>query len=193
MKKILYIASKNPGKISEYKKMLAKINCELSLQPDSINIIENGKSFKENAKKKALEVSIKTKNYAIADDSGLCIKALNGFPGIYSSRYAENDKDRINRVLNELKDIKDREAYFVANICLTSPEGESIMEVEAKCHGNILRQRRGLNGFGYDPIFEEASTKFTFAEMSDDDKDKLSHRGKAISMILPKLTKIFPY
>ena len=92
MKKILYVASKNSGKIKEYKKMLSEINCTLLMQPKSIEVIENGRTFEENAKKKASEVSLATNNYAIADDSGLCIDALGGNPGIYSSRFADNDK-----------------------------------------------------------------------------------------------------
>ncbi len=192
MKKLLYLASKNLGKISEYQKLLSDINCQLALQPDSIDVVETGKTFKENAAKKACEVSKKLNNYAIADDSGLCIDALNGSPGIYSSRYADNDKDRIKRVLSELEGVHDRNAYFLANVCLATPDGEIILDIEEKCFGNILLSPRGTNGFGYDPIFEEISSGLTFAEMSNDIKDNLSHRGKAIAKLIPKLKKIFP-
>ncbi len=191
MKKILYLASKNPGKINEYKKMLGNINCQLLLQPSDIDIIEDGNDFRENAQKKACEISKKTKNYAIADDSGLCIDALNGRPGIFSSRFATTDKKRIDRVLNELKDNNNRSAFFAASICLSSPQGEIIIEVEDKCYGNILFNRRGLGGFGYDPIFEELTTNLTFAEMDNELKDKLSHRGKALKKIIPHLNSIF--
>tara|TARA_B100000212_G_C27307999_1_gene504484 strand:+ start:60 stop:644 length:585 start_codon:yes stop_codon:yes gene_type:complete len=192
MKRILYLASKNPGKIKEYQNLLSEVNCELVLQPNTIDVQESGQTFRENALKKAYEIASKMKNYAIADDSGLCINALNGRPGIYSSRYAENDKERINRVLSELEGETNRRAFFIANICLVSPKGELVLDVEAKCYGNILLNSRGLNGFGYDPIFEEVSTKLTFAEMTDEIKDKLSHRGKAISKIIPKLIQQFP-
>ena len=192
MKKLLYLASKNLGKISEYQKLLSDINCELALQPDSIDVVETGKTFRENAVKKACEVSKKLNNYAIADDSGLCIEALNGRPGIYSSRYADNDKDRINRVLSELVGIENRNAYFIANVCVATPEGEIILDIEEKCFGTILLSTRGTNGFGYDPIFEEISSGLTFAEMSNDIKDNLSHRGKAIAKLIPELKKIFP-
>tara|TARA_Y100001978_G_scaffold202428_1_gene223520 strand:+ start:5567 stop:6151 length:585 start_codon:yes stop_codon:yes gene_type:complete len=191
MKKILYIASKNPGKILEYKKLLSEVNCQLVLQPDFIEIIESGKTFKENAAIKACEVSKKMKNYAIADDSGLCIEALNGKPGIHSSRYADNDQERIKRVLSELEGIEDRRAFFIANVCVASPVGELVLDIEARCYGNILLQSRGNNGFGYDPIFQEKNTELTFAEMTDDLKDKLSHRGKAASKVIPELIKIF--
>jgi len=192
MKKLLYLASKNLGKISEYQKLLSGINCQLALQPDSIDVVETGKTFRENAVKKACEVSKKLNNYAIADDSGLCIEALNGNPGIYSSRYADNDKDRIKRVLSELEGVLDRNAYFVANVCVATPDGEIILDIEEKCFGTILLNTRGSNGFGYDPIFEEISSKLTFAEMSNDIKDNLSHRGKAINKLIPELKKIFP-
>ncbi len=192
MKKLLYLASKNLGKIGEYQKLLSDVNCQLALQPDSIDVLESGETFKENAAKKACEVSKKLNNYAIADDSGLCIEALNGSPGIYSSRYGDNDKSRINRVLRELQGINNRNAYFIANVCVSSPEGEIILDIEAKCFGKILSSIRGTNGFGYDPIFEEISTKLTFAEMSNEIKDKLSHRGKAIAKLIPELKKIFP-
>ncbi len=192
MKKLLYIASKNLGKISEYQKLLSDVNCQLALQPDSIDVVESGKTFRENAIKKACEVSKKLNNYAISDDSGLCIEALNGSPGIYSSRYADNDRDRIKRVLSELEGIDNRNAYFVANVCVANPEGEIILDIEEKCFGTILSSTRGINGFGYDPIFEEISSRLTFAEMPYDIKDNLSHRGKAIAKLIPELKKIFP-
>lgn len=192
MKKLLYLASKNLGKISEYQKLLSDVNCQLALQPDSIDVVESGKTFRENAIKKACEVSKKLNNYAIADDSGLCIEALNGSPGIFSSRYADNDRDRINRVLSELEGIDNRNAYFIANVCVATPEGEIILDIEAKCFGTILSSIRGTNGFGYDPIFEELSSRLTFAEMPNNLKDNLSHRGKAIAKLIPELKKIFP-
>ena len=162
------------------------------MQPDSIDVVESGKTFKENAIKKACEVSKKLNNYAIADDSGLCIEALNGNPGIYSSRYAASDRDRIKRVLSELEGIHNRKAYFIANVCVATPEGEIILDIEEKCFGTILSSTRGTNGFGYDPIFEEFSSRLTFAEMPNDIKDNLSHRGKAIAKLIPELKKIFP-
>jgi len=190
MKKILYVASKNLGKIQEYKKLLSSLNCELLMQPEYIEVNEDGQTFEENAKKKASEVSLKTKNYAIADDSGLCIDALGGSPGIYSSRFAANDQKRIERVLKELEGESNRNAYFVANVCLANPNGKVILQAEAKCYGNILLKPRGKDGFGYDPIFEEITSKLSFAEMDNDVKDVLSHRGKALIKIIPKIQKI---
>ena len=189
--KILYLASKNEGKIEEYKKLLLNVNCQLLLQPESIEVKEDGVTFRENAIKKASEVSKKTGSYAIADDSGICIDALGGKPGIYSSRYAENDQKRIERVLTELDGEENRGAFFIANICVCSPLGDVILESEAKCFGNIILNPRGESGFGYDPIFEELSSKLTFAEMDNDLKDLCSHRGRALKKITPELLKIF--
>ncbi len=115
MKK-LYLASKNKGKIKEYKKLLSRVNCQLLLQPEKLEVEEDGLTFRDNAIKKAREVSIKTNNFSIADDSGICVEALDGKPGIYSSRYAENDKRRIERILKELDGVQNRSAFFVANI-----------------------------------------------------------------------------
>ena len=190
MKK-LYLASKNEGKIQEYKKLLSGVNCQLILQPKEIDVEEDGLTFRDNAIKKARVVSKKTKNFSIADDSGICIEALGGKPGIYSSRYAENDQERIKRVLKELRGVTNRDAFFVANVCVCSPNGNVILESQAKCFGNIISEPRGKAGFGYDPIFEESSTKLTFAEMSNDIKDKCSHRGRALKKIIPDLLEIF--
>ena len=189
--KNLFVASKNKGKIEEYKKLLAGVNCKLLLQPESLEVEEDGLTFRDNAIKKASEVSRKTNNFSIADDSGICIEALGGKPGIYSSRYAENDQKRIERVLKELDGVQNRSAFFIANICVCSPNGEVIIESEAKCHGNIILNPRGKSGFGYDPIFEESSTRLTFAEMNNDIKDSCSHRGKALKKIIPDLIEIF--
>ena len=189
--KNLFLASKNKGKIEEYKKLLAGVNCKLLLQPESLEVEEDGLTFRDNAIKKASEVSRKTNNFSIADDSGICIEALGGKPGIYSSRYAENDQKRIERVLRELDGVQNRSAFFIANICVCSPNGEVIIESEAKCHGNIILNPRGKSGFGYDPIFEESSTRLTFAEMNNDIKDTCSHRGKALKKIIPDLIEIF--
>ena len=191
MKKILYVASQNPGKVNEYKKLLSSVNCRLLLQPTSIEVIENGMSFRQNAIKKASEVSKLTNNYAIADDSGLCIEALNGRPGIYSSRYADNDENRIKRILKELKGQENRKAFFIANVSLCDPSGKLILDAEGACNGNILNKPRGNNGFGYDPIFEEKTTRLTFAEMNQEEKDSFSHRARALDKIIPELIKIF--
>ena len=191
MSKILYVASKNLGKINEYQRMLSNVNCELLSQPESIEIVEDGLSFKENAIKKACEVAKTTHSYSVADDSGLCIDSLDGRPGIYSSRFAENDTKRIERVLYELNGKTNRRAYFLAHICVASPGGRVVLNAEGRCYGNILLKPRGDNGFGYDPIFEESSSKLSFAEMGYEIKKQFSHRGRALEKIIPDLIRIF--
>ena len=188
--KNLYLASKNKGKIEEYKKLLAGVNCKLLLQPESLEVEEDGLTFRDNAIKKASEVSRKTNNFSIADDSGICIEALGGKPGIYSSRYAENDQKRIERVLRELDGVQNRSAFFIANICVCSPNGEVIIESEAKCHGNIILNPRGKSGFGYDPIFQPTGYQITMAELSADEKDRISHRGQAMRAIAPVIAEL---
>ena len=188
--KNLYLASKNKGKIEEYKKLLAGVNCKLLLQPESLEVEEDGLTFRDNAIKKASEVSRKTNNFSIADDSGICIEALGGKPGIYSSRYAENDQKRIERVLRELDGVQNRSAFFIANICLCSPNGEVIIESEAKCHGNIILNPRGKSGFGYDPIFYVPHQSCTMSEMDADTKNRIGHRGKATHKMKGQISKL---
>ena len=187
----LVIASGNQGKIAEFKKLLDDFSFDLLTQPVGFEIEETGSTFIENARIKAIAVSQATGNLSLADDSGLSVESLGGAPGIYSSRFANNDFERINRVLSELKGIKNRRAFFIANTCLSSPEGKVICNFEGKCFGNILLEPRGKNGFGYDPIFEEEETQLTFAEMSNELKDVYSHRGKAIAKIIPNLIEIY--
>ena len=124
------------------KKLLSIVNCQLLLQPESLEVEEDGLTFRDNAIKKASNVSNKTNSFSIADDSGICIEALGGKPGIYSSRYADNDQKRIERVLKELDGVQNRRAFFVANICVCSPNGSVIVESEAKCFGKIILKLR---------------------------------------------------
>ncbi len=184
---ILFIGSTNPGKIEEFTNFLSHFPLILKSQPKGIVVKETGKSFMDNARLKALEVAKKTNQWALADDSGLCVHALNGSPGIYSARYANSDEARIKRLLNELQDCDNRNADFVSAICIASPENGILLEVEAKCQGRIVHEPRGMHGFGYDPIFQEQSTGLTFAEMSKDQKREFGHRGRAFSCLEPKL------
>lgn len=143
-------------------------------------IIEDGNTFKENAEIKT-DAIIKVFNGNIfADDSGLVIPALNDSPGIHSSRYAGTGKseDNIAKVLSELKNINNREAYFITVICLMFNGTKYFFE--GKCHGTILTEIKGENGFGYDPIFQPVGLNKTFAELSPEIKNKISHRALAI-------------
>ena len=183
---LIVAATGNLHKLSEYREMLADQKVEIaSLRdyPDFRPSPEDGKTFKENAAKKALEACIYTDLPAFADDSGLEIAALGGAPGILSSRYGKDDADRIARVLRELEGKSDRNARFVCVIAI-AVNGEVIETFEGEMRGVILDAPRGANGFGYDPIFVPEGETRTFAEMSKEEKNRISHRAKALAKAL---------
>lgn len=186
----LVIASGNAGKVEEFRKLLSGLPIKIEAQPAGIRIEETGTTFAENAKLKAITVAKQTNQWALADDSGLSVVELGGAPGIYSSRYANNDKARIQRLLEELGTRTKRDAYFCAALCIAAPNGEPLIQVEGQCQGMITTIPRGSNGFGYDPIFEVAGTKQTFAEMSEIEKKVHGHRGKAFTLLEPKLRNL---
>lgn len=181
------VATGNPGKLAELKDYLQILDWDLALKPKEIEVEETGKTFIENARLKASEVAKATGKWAIADDSGLSVFALNGAPGVYSARYGDSDADRINRVLRELGDETDRRAEFVCAIALSRPDGTIALETEGRCPGSILTSGQGAGGFGYDPIFYVTTQGKTFAEMSNADKERYSHRGIAFDQLMPKL------
>lgn len=186
MKKLI-VATSNPGKLQEMQSYLANLDCELALKPQDLEVEETGTSFRENAQLKAKTVAQATGDYAIADDSGLAVHALNGAPGIYSARYANTDEERIARVLQELGDTSQRDAEFICAVAIACPDGTIVLEKERSCKGEILKKPRGKNGFGYDPIFYFPAVKQTFAEMDPTFKQKVSHRGLAFSALFPEI------
>jgi XTP/dITP diphosphohydrolase len=181
------VATGNPGKLKELQAYLQGLDWQLTLKPPDLEVEETGATFLENARLKASQVAIATGHWAIADDSGLQVNALNGAPGIYSARYGSSDCDRIQRLLTALGDQPDRRAEFVCAIALAQPDGTIVLETEGHCPGEILRQPQGRNGFGYDPIFYLPSQGKTFAEMTDAEKEQYSHRGIAFTQIMPQL------
>lgn len=184
---ILVVGTGNPGKLKEMQEYLVHTDWELQLKPAEIEVEETGKTFLENACLKASKTAKATKQWSIADDSGLAIDALDGAPGIYSARYADSDATRIERVLNELADKPDRSAQFVCAIAVAKPDGTIVIQEEGICRGEILDSVQGEGGFGYDPIFYVPEIKQTFAEMSADLKHRISHRGCAFALVLPQL------
>ncbi len=188
--KKLVIASSNKGKINEFQKFFDSFSIEIVSQPDGIEVEESGNTFLENASLKATSIASSTNTLAIADDSGLSVTALSGRPGIYSSRYANTDLERINRLLNELEGEVNRQAYFTCALCIASPKKEALIEVEGVCRGNITLEMRGTQGFGYDPVFEVLDTGQTYAEMSISQKMNHGHRGKALKLLKPKLQEV---
>ena len=190
MTKTLVVATGNPGKLKEMQTYLEGLDVQLTLKPEDLEIEETGETFLANACLKASEVAKATGQWAIADDSGLAVDALNGAPGVYSARYEKTDADRIARILRELGNENNREAQFVCAIAIARPDGEIVLETEGICRGEIIHAPRGSGGFGYDPIFYVPSEQLTFAEMSPETKRSLSHRGKAFQALLPQLKEI---
>ncbi|MEY4497020.1 MAG: hypothetical protein RLZZ364_325 [Actinomycetota bacterium] len=199
MSKKLLLATRNQGKIVEFRRILdALAPGEIELVgldqfPDLHDVDETGTTFQENALLKAREMSESTGLPAIADDSGLCVDALNGDPGIFSARWAGkhgDDKANLEKVLAQLKDVPDsqRSAYFICVAALYLPNGDAHCE-EGRFHGWILHHPVGENGFGYDPIFRPDGLTISSAQMSADEKDAMSHRGKALRAIAPHVMR----
>ena len=184
---IFVIASNNRKKIEELERILSPLNIYAKtaeqLGKESIEVEETGTTFAENAELKAKAMCEHTGMPAIADDSGLVVDALGGAPGVLSARYAgegATDAEKINKLLTELMKTgsSDRSARFECVICCYFPNGEKIF-AHGTCEGTIGYAPRGANGFGYDPIFFVEGNK-TFAELSDHQKDLISHRGRAL-------------
>lgn len=185
----LVIASHNKGKIAEFKNMLEPLGVTI-YSADDLNlpdVEETGCTFAENAQLKAEALSDLTQKPCLADDSGLCVDALNGAPGVYSARYAPNRNFSLamDKLLEELQNSSsnDWSAHFSCVLALKTPN-QPTRFFEGRIDGKITPNRRGDNGFGYDPIFIPEGFTQTFAEMSSSDKAAVSHRGRAIKLFL---------
>lgn len=193
----IVIATRNRKKIDEIKRITKGLPVKiLTLDdfPEFPEVEENGTTFEENAVKKALTIAKFTGKPALADDSGLEVHALGGAPGVLSARYAGKDADdrmNVERLLNEMRIIKkeDRKARFVCCIALALPGGK-VNTFFGYSEGSIGTEPKGKRGFGYDPVFYPEGSERTFAEMSDEEKDYLSHRGKALRMFQEYLKNI---
>lgn len=191
----LILATNNPHKCCEIKAILGDFFTEIYSMKEiglNIDIEETGRTFFENARIKADEVCRLTGMVALADDSGLCVEALDGRPGIYSARYAgeeQNDEKNMDKLLSELKNEKNRNAYFVTALVLSCPTGEHI-EVEGRTFGKITEMRMGNGGFGYDPIFYSNDLNKTFGESTECEKNSVSHRAKALENLKTALSSL---
>lgn len=193
----IVLASSNPHKVKEINEITAQFctdnninlteNIDFILPPPDFNPDETGETFAGNSYIKAIEGWKLSHNWCLADDSGLCIDALNGKPGIYSARYAETPQKRIERVLKELDNIENRKAHFVCHMTLINPDGKTAFSYEGICKGSIIKEAKGTNGFGYDPIFLPEGYKQTIAELSEDEKNKISHRSLALREVIKYL------
>lgn len=190
----LVIATNNEGKAKEYKKMFNPLGLDIVTLRDFLpmQINENGTSFEENATIKATTVMHKLNLPVLADDSGLMVDALNGEPGIHSARYAGDHNDQANRtkLLTELKDIPDdkRTAHFHTTIVALKPNGKKLV-ANGRVDGHILHTEKGANGFGYDPLFYVDSLNCSMAELTPDQKNKISHRGNALRNLMNNFDK----
>lgn len=180
----IVLASSNEHKVKEINEISLGEGIEFILPPPGFDPIEDGDTFEENSLIKAKEAWKLTKTWTLADDSGLCIDSLGGKPGIYSARYAETPQKRIERVLKEMEGIQDRKAHFACCMTLINPQGNVEFSYTGVCEGSIAFEARGKNGFGYDPIFLVENSSKTMAELSDDEKNHVSHRFRALRKIL---------
>lgn len=192
---ILVLATTNKNKIKEFKEMVGDFPVDIRSVADFGPIpecIEDGETFDDNAYKKALHTAKILGLPTIADDSGLVVEALDGAPGVYSARYAgENatDEDNCQKLLAEMKGVKNRKAAFKCVLSIAVPSGPALT-YEGSCEGTILEAKRGESGFGYDPLFYFEEFGKTFAECNPEEKNQVSHRGRALAEVRNEFSKI---
>lgn len=193
----LILASKNPGKLRELQEILGSLHVEVLMESQvglDLDVEETGTTFEENSFLKADAVMKASGMPAIADDSGLMVDALDGAPGVYSARYGNlhNDAERTAYLLKNLESVPDdqRAAKFVSVITACFPDGR-VIRARGECPGVITRAPRGSGGFGYDPVFLVPELGATFSELSSEEKNRISHRGKALRLFAQKLNEEF--
>lgn len=194
MRKIV-LSTDNKNKLREIREILEDLDVKIYGKSDidgmDFEVIEDGDTLYDNALKKAAAMAERVDYAVLADDTGLFVNALSGEPGVHSARYASEHDDKKNRekLLNNLKDKDDRSAYFKTEIILIDEE-KNIIPIEGVCHGKISLEEKGENGFGYDSIFIPEGFDKTFAEMSHEEKNEISHRSRALKNLRDKLSKL---
>lgn len=186
--KELIVASRNKGKVAEIKELLMGLPYKVTSlldHPHLPDVIEDGKTYKENALKKAREIALLTGKLTMSDDSGLEVKVLNNAPGIYSARFAgegKSEKDKNRKLFAMLKGVpmSNRQARYRCVIALVDGKGKEVGVVQGTCSGRITTEERGTNGFGFDPLFFLDRYKKTFGELPPGVKAKISHRARAL-------------
>ncbi|KJL05684.1 MULTISPECIES: XTP/dITP diphosphatase [Priestia] len=194
----IIIATKNAGKVKDFETLFSPKGFQVKSLldfPEMEDVEETGVTFAENATLKAEAISFALNKPVIADDSGLAIDALNGEPGVYSARYAGENKDdnaNIEKVLQKLNDVpfEKRTARFHCALAIAVP-GKRTEIVEGTCEGHILEEKRGENGFGYDPIFFVEKWRCSMAELSKEQKNQISHRANALKKLAPLIDAQF--
>lgn len=193
------IASKNKHKLEEIKAILKDFPLEIKAMDevglDDLEVVEDGETFEENSMKKAVEVMQASGSIAIADDSGLEVEAIDNQPGVYSARFSgedATDKKNNEKLLDMLKEIplEKRQGKFVSVISVAFPDGRKI-SVRGECPGIIGFEEKGENGFGYDPLFIVPEYNKTFAELQPDEKNRISHRARALEKLKEKFMDLF--
>jgi XTP/dITP diphosphohydrolase len=191
----LVLATRNEGKISEFEDLIADCGIEIKSLKDfgPIPLVEeDGATFEDNAYKKAAFTAKVLGVPALADDSGLMVGALGGMPGVKSARYAgedATDKENNLKLLKAMKDVEERDASFMCIIAIAVPAGP-VLIYEGRCDGHITQEPIGKNGFGYDPLFYFPPLKKTFAQMKSEEKNRVSHRGKAMAELRSEFDKV---
>ncbi|MCM1338816.1 MAG: RdgB/HAM1 family non-canonical purine NTP pyrophosphatase [Muribaculaceae bacterium] len=181
----IVFATGNQHKLQEINEISKGSGIEFILPPENFDPQEDGTTFEQNSYIKAKEAAKLSKMISLADDSGLCVEALNGEPGIYSARYAQTPQARIDKLLANLTDSGNRSAKFVCAMTLVNEAGEILTSQTGECHGKIALKQSGTNGFGYDPVFEvDGYDGLTMADISEEEKNKISHRSKALNKII---------
>jgi XTP/dITP diphosphohydrolase len=196
--KKIVLASGNAGKLREIKRILADLDVEIIAQSE-LGVTaadETGNTFVENALIKARHAAVLTSLPAIADDSGLVVEALGGRPGVHSARYAgadASDDDNIDKLLDEMQRVptENRGAAFHCCACFVTPDDTSSLVAEGRWQGAILRERRGTDGFGYDPVFFDPECGRTAAELGPEQKNARSHRGSALTALAEMMQRHF--
>lgn len=195
----IILATKNKGKVADFEKLTENMNIEvISFLDEEINfpdVVEDGETFEENSMKKALEIAKYTGMITVSDDSGLCVEALDGAPGIYSARYSgENatDSTNIDKLLEEMKNIPqgERQAKFVSVVSIAKPDG-TVQSFRGEVEGEIIFERKGTNGFGYNPVFFSYELEKTFGEATMEERVTVSHRARAFRELKEKVLNKF--
>lgn len=182
----IILATSNPHKLEEINKINNNPEIKFDVVKGEFNPDETGKTFEENALIKAKEAAKIMKTYCLADDSGLCVDALEGKPGIHSARYANTQKEKISKILNEMKNVPYdyRTAHFTCSMVLVDKDGKFVHSETGKIFGYVDDEAKGTNGFGYDPIFFVPSYDKTIAELPEEVKNNISHRANALKPML---------
>lgn len=180
----IVFATGNPHKLQEINEISKGSGIEFILPPVGFDPDETGTTYEENSFIKAKEAALLSNCIALADDSGLCVEALNGEPGIHSARYADTPQARIDKLLGNLTDVANRKAKFVCAMTLVDEFGNILDKEIGECYGEIATEQSGTNGFGYDPVFLVDGYGVTMAEMSEDLKNTISHRANALAKII---------